>query len=136
MSLFLHDIRYIKAGKRGVLRVFIDKPGGITIDDCEKASNAISMILDVEDFSNAPYNLEVSSPGADRQMRTEKEFKMVIGHFLRVTTKKTELLESKEHIGKLTACENDRLTLDLDDEQTIEIPLGEIEQARIDIRFK
>ncbi len=136
MRLFLHDIRFIRAGKRGILRVFIDKPGGVTIDDCEKASNAISMILDVENFSDAPYTLEVSSPGADRPLCTEKDFKMVIGHHLRVTMKQGELSESKEHVGKLIACENDKLTMDLDDEQSIEIPLGEIEKARIEVRFK
>jgi ribosome maturation factor RimP len=136
MRLFLHDIRFIRAGKRGILRVFIDKPGGVTIDDCEQASNAISMILDVENFSDLPYTLEVSSPGADRPLRSERDFKMVIGHFLRVTMKKNELSAEKEYVGKLTACENDRLALDVDDEQTIEIPLSDIEKARVDVRFK
>jgi ribosome maturation factor RimP len=135
MQLFLHDIRFVGAGKHGVLRVYIDKPGGVTIDDCEKASNAISMLLDVENFSDSPFTLEVSSPGADRVLRTEKDFKMVIGHFLRITMKKNELSRSKEHIGKLIACHGGRLTLDLDDEQTIEIPVAEIERAMVDIRF-
>ena len=136
MRFFLYDIRFIRAGKRGILRVSIDKPGGVTIDDCEQASNAISTILDVEDFSNLPYTLEVSSPGAERPLRTNRDFKMVIGHFLRVAMKKDELSAGKEYIGKLTACENDTLALDVDDGQTIGIPLSDIEKARVDVRFK
>ena len=136
MRFFLYDIRFIRAGKRGILRVSIDKPGGVTIDDCEQASNAISTILDVEDFSNLPYTLEVSSPGAERPLRTNRDFKMVIGHFLRVEMRENELSAGKEYIGKLTACENDTLTLDVDDGQTIGIPLSDIEKARVDVRFK
>ena len=136
-GLFLHDIRFIGAGKRGIVRVFIDKPGGVTIDDCEKASNAISMILDVENFSDHPYTLEVSSPGADRPLQSKKDFKMVIGHFLRIEIKSDEEPPAeKEVVGKLTSCENDKLTLDLDTERTIEIPLSSIIKAQIDVRFK
>jgi len=136
MQLFLHDMRFVRAGKRGILRISIDKPGGVTIDDCEQARNALSMILDVENFSELPYTLEVSSPGADRPLRSEQNFKMVIGHFLRVAMKENGPSEGKEYVGKLTACNNGKLTLDLDDEQTIEIPLSEIEKAHVDIRFK
>jgi ribosome maturation factor RimP len=137
MGLFLHDIRFIQAGKHGILRVFIDKPGGVIIDDCEKASNAISMILDVENFSDQRYTLEVSSPGADRLLQSKQDFKMVIGHFLRIAIKNEEELPvEKEVIGKLTSCENDKLILDLDAERTIEIPLSAIIKAQIDVRLK
>jgi ribosome maturation factor RimP len=137
MRLFLHDIRFIRQGKRGILRVFIDKPGGVTIDDCEQASNAVSMILDVENFSDQPYTLEVSSPGADRLLMSETDFKMVIGHFLRLVVKDAGSPSGeKEMVGKLAACNNDRLKMDIDTEQTIELPLSEIIRARLDVRFK
>jgi ribosome maturation factor RimP len=137
MGFFLHDIRFFRAGKRGILRVFIDKPGGVTIDDCEQASNAISTILDVENFSDLPYTLEVSSPGIDRPLHSERDFKMVIGHFLRVTVKNSQDVPAeKEYIGKLTAFENGRVLLDVEEEQTIEIPLSEVVKARVDVRFK
>jgi ribosome maturation factor RimP len=137
MRLFLHDIRYIRQGKRGILRIFIDKPGGVTIDDCEQASNAISMILDVENFSDQPYSLEVSSPGADRILVSEMDFKMVIGHFLRIEVKDKESPSGeKEIVGKLIASENEKLTLDVDTELPIELPLSEIIKARVDVRFK
>jgi ribosome maturation factor RimP len=137
LGLFLYDIRYIRAGKRGVLRIFIEKPGGVIIDDCEKASNAISMILDVEDFSDQPYTLEVSSPGADRLLQSKQDFKMVVGHFLRMTIKNDKAPPvEKEVVGKLTSCENEKLVLDVDDERTIEIPLSVVIKAQIDVRFK
>jgi ribosome maturation factor RimP len=137
MRLYLNDIRFIRQGKRGVLRIFIDKPGGVTIDDCEKASNALSMLLDVENFSDQPYTLEVSSPGADRLLVAEMDFKMVIGHFLRIAVKDKESPSGqKEIVGKVIACEKENLTLDVDTEKTIELPLSEIIKARVDVRFK
>jgi ribosome maturation factor RimP len=137
MRLFLNDIRFFRQGKRGILRIFIDKPGGITIDDCEQASNAISMILDVENFSDQPYTLEVSSPGADRLLTSEMDFKMVIGHILRIAVKDTASPSGQnEIVGKLTACEKEKLTLDVDTEKTIELPISEILKARVDVRFK
>jgi ribosome maturation factor RimP len=135
MRLFIYDIKYFRTGKRGVLRIFIDKPGGVTIDDCEKVSNAISVVLDVENFSNQPYTLEVSSPGLDRELRKEQDYKMVIGHFLRIAVK-DGADDRKEYVGKLASCENGAITLELDDEQTKVFTLPEVIAGRVDVRFK
>ncbi|MFP4417547.1 MAG: ribosome maturation factor RimP, partial [Chitinispirillaceae bacterium] len=62
LGLELYEIKYIRGG-RSILRVYIDKESGVTIDDCELVSNELSMLLDVEEFSRSPYTLEVSSPG-------------------------------------------------------------------------
>jgi ribosome maturation factor RimP len=134
MQLFLYDIKYIRAGKRGVLRVFIDKPGGVNIEDCERASNAISIMLDLEDFSDQAYSLEVSSPGLDRVLSAEKDFKMVVGHFLRVVVKKDNNA-TEEVVGKLVSCDKDSITLELEDERTRIVPLPEVVNGRVDIRF-
>jgi ribosome maturation factor RimP len=134
MQLFLYDIKYIRAGKHGVLRVFIDKPGGVNIEDCERASNAISIMLDLEDFSDQAYSLEVSSPGLDRVLSAEKDFKMVIGHFLRVVVKKDNDA-TEEVVGKLVSCDKDSITLELEDERTRIVPLPEVVTGRVDIRF-
>jgi ribosome maturation factor RimP len=137
MHFYLYDMRFIRAGKRSMLQIFIDKPGGVTIDDCEKASNAISMFLDVEQFSDKPYTLEVSSPGLDRPLRSDKDFKMVIGHFLRVQVKNTEEGQpGTEYIGKLTGCENHVIILELEDETTKNVQLSDIVKAQVDVRFK
>ena len=134
MQLFLYDIKYIRAGTRGVLRVFIDKPGGVNIEDCERASNAISIMLDLEDFSDQAYSLEVSSPGLDRVLSAEKDFKMVVGHFLRVVVKKDNNA-TEEVVGKLVSCDKDSITLELEDERTRIVPLPEVVNGRVDIRF-
>ena len=135
MQLFLYDINYFRAGKRSVLRVFIDRPGGVTIDDCEKASNAISIILDVENFSTSPYTLEVSSPGLDRELRCEKDYKMIIGHYVRLSMK-DEADKPGEYVGKLVGCDNAAISLEMDDEQTKTIALSDVVAGRIDVRFK
>jgi ribosome maturation factor RimP len=137
MRLSVYDVKFISAGKRSVLRVYIDKPGGVTIDDCEKASNAISVLLDLENFSNTPYSLEVSSPGLDRVLRGEKDFRMVIGYHVVLRVKDTEKPEIiRDQSGKLSACDHTTLTLELDDEQTMSIPLSNIVNGKIDISFQ
>jgi ribosome maturation factor RimP len=135
MRLSLYDIKFTGTGRHGLLRIYIDKPGGITIDDCEEASNALSVILDVENFSAAPYTLEVSSPGLDRKLTLEKHFNTVIGHDLQLLVK-DENDKQKTIIGKLTDCDSASVTLELEDEQTITVPLSSVVYGKIDIRFQ
>jgi ribosome maturation factor RimP len=83
----LFDLRFFQAGSRAVLRIAIDSAeitgGGVTIGDCERVSHEISIMLDVEDFSpGRQYTLEVSTPGIDRTLRTERDFKRTIGRFV------------------------------------------------------
>lgn len=75
----LVDIDYEKEAGDWYLRIYIDKPGGITIDDCEKVSRALSDRLDEEDFMDEAYVLEVSSPGLTRPLKKEKDFERNIG---------------------------------------------------------
>jgi ribosome maturation factor RimP len=79
----LFDIRFFQAGSRAVLRVTIDAPIGVSVGDCEKASTELSLLLDVEEFSaGRPYTLEISSPGIDRPLKTERDFKRTVGRFV------------------------------------------------------
>ena len=71
----LYDVRYEKEGKDYYLRIVIDKPNGIDINDCEKVNNAINDMLDEADYIKEQYFLEVSSPGVERVLRKEKHFK-------------------------------------------------------------
>ena len=71
----LYDVEYVKEGKDYFLRIYIDSEKGIDLDDCEKASNAITEILDKEDYIKEQYFLEVSSPGVERVLRKEKHLK-------------------------------------------------------------
>ncbi|HFE37119.1 MAG TPA: ribosome maturation factor RimP, partial [Gammaproteobacteria bacterium] len=73
-------VEYLSQGKHSILRVYIDQPAGITVDDCSKVSNQLSAMLDVEDPIRGEYHLEVSSPGMDRPLFTGAHFSQFIGH--------------------------------------------------------
>lgn len=78
-GLYVYDVEYKKEGAENVLRVFIDSDNGVTLDDCEKVSRALSDILDEMDPIKTAYELEVSSPGIERSLSRDWHFKKVIG---------------------------------------------------------
>ena len=82
----LVDVEYVKEGGTWYLRAYIDKPGGITIDDCETVSRRLSDILDEKDYIEDAYILEVSSPGLGRPLRKEKDFKRSLGEVVELWT--------------------------------------------------
>ena len=81
----LYDVYYVKEGKDYFLRVIIDKPTGISLEDCEKVSNEINPILDEENIIKEQYFLEVSSPGIERVLRKEKQLQEAIGENIEVS---------------------------------------------------
>ena len=81
----LYDVQYVKEGKDYFLRVIIDKPTGISLEDCEKVSNEINPILDEENIIKEQYFLEVSSPGIERVLRKEKQLQEAIGENVEVS---------------------------------------------------
>ena len=110
----LVDVEYVKEGSSKFLRIYIDKPGGITVDDCEVVSRAFGDLLDQEDFIEESYILEVSSPGLGRPLKKEKDFKRSIGqeveiHLFRGVNKE------KEFTGILEAYDGDTITLKRED---------------------
>jgi ribosome maturation factor RimP len=130
MGFDLYECKFIPAGKHSILRIFIDKPRGVTVDDCGRASEALSLLLDVEEFSSQPYTLEVSSPGMDRPLKVERDFKRVIGETITVWF--TADFEGKKNLsGVLVACESNAIKLDLGD-KTADIPLSLIQTGRVD----
>lgn len=80
----LVDVEYVKEGSNWYLRIYIDKPGGIGIDDCQAVSEKISDVLDKKDPINQSYYLEVSSPGLDRPLKTERDFLKYKGELVEV----------------------------------------------------
>ena len=120
----LYDVRYEKEGKDYYLRIIIDKPEGIDINDCEKVNNAINDILDEADYIKDQYFLEVSSPGLERILRKEKHFLSQIGKEVSVKLFKP-INKQKELIGILEEYNNTELTIKVDDE-TIKINLKDI----------
>lgn len=110
----LVDIEYVKEGQDWYLRAYIDKEGGITIDDCETVSRAFSDLLDEADFISDAYILEVSSPGLGRPLKKEKDFKRSVGKDIEVHTYKS-IDGEKEFIGTLKSYDDDSVVLVFED---------------------
>ena len=114
----LYDVFYMKEGKDYFLRIFIDKPEGINLEDCEKVSNSINGLLDEADYIKEQYFLEVSSPGIERILRKEKHLKDNIGNKVEVRMFKS-INRKKILQGILKKITQDSITIDIEGENTI-----------------
>ena len=107
----LYDVEYAKEGKDYYLRIFIDKPNGIDLNDCEKVSDGINEILDEADYIKEQYFLEVSSPGIERVLRKEKHFENNIGNLVEVKLFKS-IDKEKKIIGNLKEFNQESITIE------------------------
>ena len=108
----LYDVQYAKEGKEYYLRIFIDKPAGIDLNDCETVSDSINHLLDEADYIQEQYFLEVSSPGIERILRKDKHLQDNIGNLIEV--KLFQPFEKKKAIqGILKDFDKEMLTIDL-----------------------
>ena len=109
----LSDLEANIGGQNGLLRLFIDKDGGINLDDCEKVSLAVSALLDVEDPLPGHYNLEVSSPGADRTLTKLAHFERFTGETVKVQMRFP--IEGRRRFrGKLLAADEENIVVEVD----------------------
>ena len=129
-GLELWDVEYVKEGSDYYLRVYIDKSGGVNIDDCVLVTRALNEKLDADDFIEDAYILEVSSPGLTRKLKKDKEFEKSIGKLIRVKLYKAEE-GSKEHIGRLKEFAPDKLTIEVD-EADISLSRDNISSVRLE----
>ena len=106
----LVDVEYVKEGGTWYLRAYIDKEGGITVDDCEIVSRAFSDRLDAEDFIDDAYIMEVSSPGLGRPLKKEKDYKRSMGKELEIRTYRA-IERNREFYGILTAYDDNSVTI-------------------------
>ena len=97
----LYDVQYVKEGKDYFLRIYIDSEKGIDLDDCEKVSNAITELLDKEDYIKEQYFLEVSSPGIERVLRKDWQLNKYLGEEVEIRLFKKDEYGQKEYIAKL-----------------------------------
>ena len=118
----LVDVEYVKEGADWYLRAYIDKDGGISVDDCEIVSRELEKQLDTEDFVEGAYILEVSSPGLTRPLKKETDYVRNLGKPVEVHTYRP-LDGSKEFIGDLLRYDQDTVTLDVGPEETEEITI-------------
>src|SRR5579885_2134125 len=109
-SAELVDLRYAKEGPKWVLRVFIDKPGGVTLDDCAYFSDRIGSLLDAENAIGRSYILEVSSPGLDRVVKKPSDYRRFAGKAVKIRLKVAENGQRNFHC-KLVGYENDKVVV-------------------------
>ncbi len=131
--LELVDVEYKKEGKNWFLRLFIDKEGGVTVEDCTRVSRQIEDLIEVEEAVPSSYVLEVSSPGLNRPLKREKDFLRFKGKLAHVTTY-TPIHQQKNFKGTIRDFQKDVLILDIDS-QRLEIPKDQIAKARLEIEF-
>ena len=109
----LVDVEYVKEGGTWYLRGYIDKPGGITVNDCEAVSREFSEKLDEKDFIEDSYIMEISSPGLDRPLKKEKDYQRSLGRLIEVRTYRP-IDKRKEFCGVLKTYDEDTLTIEED----------------------
>ena len=108
----LYDVEYAKEGKKYFLRIFIDKPDGIDLKDCEKVNNLIDDLLDEADYIKEQYFLEVSSPGIERTIRKDKHLKQNIGKEVYVKLFRKDTKKKKEYQGILKDFNENEIVLE------------------------
>lgn len=108
----IYDVEYVKEGSDYYLRAYIDKEGGVTIDDCETVSRAFSEKLDLEDFLKEAYILEVSSPGLGRVLKKDRHFEKSLNEEVEIKLFKPED-NQKEWVGLLHEYDKDSITIEL-----------------------
>lgn len=130
----LVDVEFVKEAGTWYLRAYIDKPGGITIDDCERISRALSDQLDEKNFIEESYILEVSSPGLGRPLRKEKDFVRSQGESVEVKLFRA-LNKQKEFTGILKEWDKETVTLEFEDGAVLTIPRADIALIRLAFDF-
>ena len=129
----LVDIEYVKEGSNWYLRVYIDKPGGINVDDCELISRALSDKLDEEDFIDDAYILEVSSPGLGRPLKKDKDFERSLGEDVEIKLYRMKD-GTKDYRGFLKSYNKEEIVIeDIDEEITFK--RSEIALVRLALDF-
>ena len=130
----LVDVEYVREAGLWYLRAYIDKEGGITVDDCEVVSRELGDWLDKEDFIADSYILEVSSPGLARPLKKEKDFARSLGKDVEVRLYRP-INRQKEFTGALKAYDADTVTLSMEDESELVLEKSDIALIRLAFDF-
>src|SRR6185295_12927296 len=130
----LVDAELVGGGGSPTLRVYIDSPKGITVEDCADVSRQISAILDVEDPIPGSYTLEVSSPGLDRPLVTPEDFRKRLGETVKAKLRRPDLTGRRNFTGKLLEVRSEGIVLEVDNEQHV-LAFDVIDRARLVPKF-
>jgi ribosome maturation factor RimP len=127
------EIDVFQSGEKKIIRIYIDKPDGVTAADCALVSRELGDLLDLEELIPWSYNLEVSSPGLDRPLKTNRDFERNLGRFVRLVMK--EKFEGEFiHTGTIEGVSNETLELQCKSKRVL-IPRLSILNAKIEIQF-
>jgi len=132
-ALELVDIEFKREVRGWVLRIYIDKEGGVSLNDCTLVSQQLGDVLDVEDPIDTPYILEVSSPGLTRPLKGTKDYQRYIGRLVKIKTYK-EIYGKKVFIGELLGLKEGIVNIKID-KKVYEIPYGLIASAHLEVDF-
>ena len=133
MDLELIDVLYRREQGGWVLRLIIDRENGVTLDDCTAVSREVSQLLDIEDIIEQVYNLEVSSPGLDRPLKSIGDFQRFTGRKAKVTTREP-IQGNQVFIGRINKVEDELIILEVG-QQELSIPFSEVARARLEVEF-
>jgi len=134
LGVELVDVEFTSEYGRRVLRIYIDRPGGVTVEDCERVSRELGTILDVEDPIPQSYNLEVSSPGLDRPLKTENDFSRYAGKRARIKTR--EPLDGRRNFKALIdKVDGGEVTVTDFDGKVFTIAISNIDKAKLEIEI-
>ena len=133
-DLELVEVEWLGAGNNHILRIFIDKPGGVTLADCENVSHQVGTILDVEDVIAGRYTLEVSSPGLDRKLLKPSDYERFLGRRARIKLRRP--VEGRSNFaGRLAGMDEGQVSLEMEGGARVRFPLEEVATARLVVEF-
>ena len=126
----LVEVEWKPQGGSWNLCLYIDKPGGITIDDCEQISYEVSDLLDRTDFIHHSYNLEVSSPGVERPLKNRRDYERYQGEYIQVSTYQ-KIKGQKKFYGTLKDFSDENLSLETEEGKILELPFSQIAKVKL-----
>ena len=130
-GLTLVDLEVRGNGRRVAVRIYVDKPGGVTVSDCQQLSHEVGDLIDVSDLVRSSYDLEVSSPGLDRELRKDRELHWATGRLVRVWTREP-VDGCRELSGRLVLVDEETLALALPDGPR-RVPRSLVTKARLEV---
>lgn len=130
----LVEMAFRKEAGRQVLRLLVDREGGIKLSDCVRLNQKISQVLDERNVIIEPYMVEVDSPGIDRWFTAKRDYERAKGRMVRVTLNEA-ILDKKEYIGRLEDISEDSIKIDVEKKGIIGIPFTKIVRARQEVEF-